>query len=189
MNRRQLAWFMTMAMLTLLAIVSAPAFPQEQPQDPASAATAQDPIGAEDQPDASTVETILREQEQLLSGEQFSYDPNGRRDPFRNLSEIFGKTAGGKRPPGVAGMLVAEIDLTGIVKDSRGGNRALLMGSDNKGYFLGVGDRVYDGTLIAIDPRLGTVTFRQKINDPRIIKPFRDVTKSLVPLNEESADD
>jgi hypothetical protein len=177
---------MTMAMLTVLAVVSAPAFPQGQPSEGISA---EQPMGAEDQPDDSAVETILREQEQLLSGEQFSYDPNGRRDPFRSLFETLRPNSGGKRPPGVAGMLVAEVDLTGIVKDDNGGNKAMVMGSDNKGYFLGVGDSVYDGTLIAIDPRLGTITFRQKINDPRIIKPYRDVLKRLVPLNEESADE
>ena len=186
MTRRKYAWFMAMAMLTLLVVVSAPAFPwqQEQPE-----ATEEGTLEATPSPSGATVEKILQEQEELLSGEHFSYDPAGRRDPFRSLFESLRVSKTGKRPQGVAGMLVAEIDLTGIVKDPRGGNRALLMGSDNKGYFLGVGDRVYDGTLIAIDPRLGTVTFRQKINDPRIIKPFRDVTKSLVPLNEESADD
>jgi len=187
MSRRQLAWFMTMAMLTLLAVVSAPAFPQDQPSEEIPA---EQPMGAEDQPDDSAVETILREQERLLSGEHFSYDPNGRRDPFRNLFELRPQAGGGKRPPGVAGMLVAEVDLTGIVKDDRGGDKAMVMGSDNKGYFLGVGDQVFDGWLIAIDPRLGKVTFRQKINDPRIIKPYRDVTKSLLPgENEESADE
>ncbi len=43
-----------------------------------------------------------------------------------------------------------------------------FMGSDNKGYFLHVGDEVYDGTLIA-HRRHGraAVTFRQQVDDPR----------------------
>ena len=63
-----------------------------------------------------TVETILREQEQLLSGQRFSYDPAGRRDPFRNLFE---KTpaAGETRPPGPDGMLVSHIRFRGLEGD------------------------------------------------------------------------
>jgi hypothetical protein len=33
--------------------------------------------------------------------------------------------------------------------------------------------------LIAIDTRNGTVTFRQQVDDPRLIKPYRDVVKRL----------
>ena len=66
----------------------------------------------------------------------------------------------------------------------------VVIGSDNKGYFLGVGDQVYDGTVLAVDTRLGTITFRQQVNDPRLIKPYRHVFKRLVPLDdEESADE
>ena len=64
---------------------------------------------------------------------------------------------------------------------------AFFNGSDNKGYFLRVGDRVYDGTVIAIDARRGVVTFRQQVDDPRRIKPYIDVKKRLVPVEEESA--
>ena len=86
-------------------------------------------------------------------------------------------------------MLVAEIDLTGVVHDGRDGDVAVVMGSDNKGYFLRVGDEVYDGTIIAIDSRQGTVTFRQQIDDPRMIKPYRDIVKRLVPLEDEESGD
>ncbi len=94
----------------------------------------------------------------------------------------------GPRPKGVAGMLVTEIDLVGIVKDPDKGDVAFFMGSDNRGYFLRVGDEVYDGTMIAIDARKGAVTFRQQVDDPRVIKPYRDLVKRLVPLEEESGD-
>ena len=136
-----------------------------------------------------TVDTILREQEDILSGRQFSYDPGGRRDPFRSLFEEVAIRRKGPRPRGVAGMLVAELDLTGIVRDTNGGNLAVVMGTDNKGYFLHVGDEVYDGGVIAIDPAAGTVTFRQQVDDPRLIKPYRDVVKRLVPQGEEKANE
>jgi hypothetical protein len=137
-----------------------------------------------------TVDTILRQQEDLLAGRQFSYDPGGRRDPFRSLLEeaaMRGKK--GPRPRGVAGMLVTELDLTGIVRDASGGNMAVVMGTDNKGYFLRVGDEVYDGSVIMVDPTAGTVTFRQQVDDPRLIKPYRDVVKRLVPQGEEKANE
>jgi len=86
-------------------------------------------------------------------------------------------------------MLVSELELTGIVRDTTGGNIAVVMGTDNKGYFLHVGDEVYDGSTIAIDPVAGTVTFRQQVDDPRLIKPYRDVVKRLVPQGEEKANE
>jgi len=82
-------------------------------------------------------------------------------------------------------MLVTEIGLTGIVKDPKGGNIALFMGSDNKGYFLRAGDEVYDGSVLAVDPAAGAVTFRQQVDDPRLIKPYRDVVKRLTPEDTE----
>jgi hypothetical protein len=137
----------------------------------------------------ATVEEILKQQEQLLSGQRFSYDPAGRRDPFRSLLEEVSVKKKGPRPKGVAGMLVTELDLVGIVKDSGGADMAFVIGSDNRGYFLKSGDEVYDGSLMGIDPRAGTATFRQQVDDPRLIKPYRDVVKRLVPLEEEKANE
>jgi hypothetical protein len=49
-----------------------------------------------------------------------------------------------------------------------------------------VGDALYDGKIIRIDRATGTVMFRQDVNDPRSIKPFRDVTKRLASEGEEA---
>ena len=123
-------------------------------------------------------------QERLRTGKPFAYSSDGRRDPFRSLYATMDEVKG-PRPKGVAGLLVTELDLTGIVKDPNGGDVALVIGSDTKGYFLRVGDVVYDGTLIGIDSGIGTVTFRQKINDPRRIKPYQDIVKTLDQLEDE----
>jgi hypothetical protein len=48
---------------------------------------------------------------------------------------------------------------------------------------------VYDGSVIAIDTAAGSVTFRQQVDDPRLIKPYRDVVKRLVPQGEEKANE
>jgi len=179
MSRRQLVWFAATAVLTLVAAATAPAFPMVQGDtDP------EPPAGSAADPSNETVAAILEEQEQLLRGRRFTYDPGARRDPFRSLYE---KDIGEKdtRPPGIEGMSLDEIDLTGIVENT-GGNVAYFTGSDNQGYFLRVGQRIYKATMIAIDPNSGSVTFRQKVEDPRQIKPYRDVVRKLVPLDEES---
>jgi hypothetical protein len=161
-----------MLSLVIAVSVSAPAFPQEEPVPTPATDTTQ-----------ADADAILKQQAQLQADQPFSYRSSGRRDPFRSLmTQVEDET---QRPPGVVGMMVTELDLAGTVHDQRG-DVAMVIGSDNKGYFLRVGDQVYDGTLIAVDTRQGAVTFRQKVDDPRLIKPFRDVVKRLVPLEEST---
>jgi len=183
MNRRRWVWFVAIVALTLLATLSSPPFLAQEQATQVPETNERDTSAGE-----TAVERILRQQEALITGQGFSYNPEGRRDPFRSPFGIVGGNIG-KRPPGLAGMLVAEINLTGSVHDPRDGDVAVVMGSDNKGYFLRVGDEVYDGTIIAIDARQGTVTFRQQVDDPRMIKPYRDIVKRLVPLEDEESGD
>jgi hypothetical protein len=191
--RRSWGWWSAVAALILAAGFSAPARGDDKSKDAAAeAAKAQAEAQqkeAQQKEGQQTVDSILRQQEDLLSGRTFSYDPGGRRDPFRSLFEESAVRRKGPRPRGVAGMLVVELDLTGIVRDTGGGNIAVVTGTDNKGYFLHVGDEIYDGSVIAIDPNAGTVTFRQQVDDPRLIKPYRDVVKRLVPQGEEKANE
>lgn len=132
-----------------------------------------------------TINRILDDSEAVLAGRGFTYDPAGRRDPFRSLIDPLNSPTRGPRPRGINGMLISEVDLVGIVQK---GNQAVAFfnGSDNKGYFLKVGDALYDGKIIRIDRTTGTVMFRQDVNDPRSIKPFRDVTKRLASEGEEA---
>ena len=187
--KRHVGWWITVGGLILAAGLTAPARAADAKPSPAAADAAKAQAEAQQKEGQQTVETILRQQEDLLAGRQFSYDPGGRRDPFRSLFEEQALRRKGPRPRGVSGMLVAELDLTGIVRDAGGGNIAVVMGTDNKGYFLHVGDEVYDGSVIAIDPAAGVVTFRQQVDDPRLIKPYRDVVKRLVPQGEEKANE
>ena len=172
MRRHKLSWLWATVALTLLAVATAPAFPNVQEKTDTQADSMQ------------TVEAILEQQEQLLRGQRFTYDPGNRRDPFLSLDVV--REGQNPRPPGIEGMSCEEIDLTGIVEDSGGGNVAYFTGSDNKGYFLRIGQRVYKATMVAIDPISGSVTFRQQVDDPRQIKPYRDVVRKLVPLAEEN---
>jgi hypothetical protein len=174
-------WIAVTGALILAASFAAPAFPLTQEGAAEAQAPEEEPVKND-----AAVEEILRQQEALLRGQQFSYDAENRRDPFRSLYETVKPRGAGPRPPGVAGMLVTEIDLAGIVRDDTTGDVAYFVGSDNKGYFLRVGERVYDATLISIDGEKGAVTFRQEVDDPRQIQPYRDVVRTLVPADEES---
>ena len=164
----------------------------DDPKAPAPAGTpaattqgAQAPGGPASPQDSETINKIMQDNEAMLTGRGFTYDPAGRRDPFRSLVDAANTVGKGPRPRGIAGMLISEVDLVGIVQKGKGAI-AFFNGSDNKGYFLKVGDALYDGKITRIDRKTGTVVFRQDINDPRSIKPYRDVTKRLTPAEEGS---
>src|SRR5207247_1140538 len=157
--------------------------PRALAEDPVASPPAEGTAPAGQEPE--TINKIMQDNEAMLSGRGFTYDPAGRRDPFRSLVDASNTVGKGPRPRGIAGMLISEVDLVGIVQKGKGAI-AFFNGSDNKGYFLKVGDTLYDGKITRIDRRTGTVVFRQDINDPRSIKPYRDVTKKLTPAEEGS---
>ena len=167
----------------LLALSSARGADQAAPASGGQAAVSDESEKAKDEQNSKTIEKIIQESENILAGRGFTYDPAGRRDPFRSLVEQT-KTEKGPRPKGIAGMLISEVDLVGIVQKGKD-NLAFFNGSDNKGYFLRVGDLLYDGRIILINRHTSQVIFRQEINDPRSIKPYRDITKRLYSAEEE----
>ena len=124
---------------------------------------------------AKTLEEIL---EEPATTDTYRYDPQGRRDPFRSLIGPTPKTELGQRPPGVAGFLIDEMKLQGILK-TRHGPTAMMSGPDNKGHLLRVGDKVLDGEVIRITAT--GIVFRQEVNDPTRIERFREVVKDLAP--------
>jgi len=123
-----------------------------------------------------TGESILEQEQSALAGRSYAYDPAGRRDPFRSLLVRPENRAAGSRPPGIAGVSVDDIVLQGIWK-TQAGFVAQIRGTDNKSYLLRAGDLLWDGEVLRIAPN--EVTFRQNLNDPQSVKPFRDVTKQL----------
>jgi len=116
----------------------------------------------------------------------YSYNPQGRRDPFVCLSCTKPRTGpahAGERPQGIAGLMIQEVALKGIVKDAVQGYIALLLGPDGRTtYFSKVGQRLYDGAITAIDA--ATVKFRQEVTDPLSPVKTREVMKTLYPSEE-----
>ena len=99
------------------------------------------------------------------------------RDPFRSLREAKLKDEG-PRPDGPPGMLIEEIDVVGVLSGPRGA-MVLILGSDGLGYSLTEGSPLYDGVTLRINPEEGLVVFRQNVNDPNRIKPYRDIERRL----------
>jgi hypothetical protein len=121
----------------------------------------------------------------------FSYNSMGRRDPFVSLNQPVGPDRGPKtRKPGMEGFLIQEIALKGIVRTKGGGTGlaqrpgyiAMFLGADGKSYFVGPGQRLYDGEIVAVDAT--SVTFRQEVTDPLSPVKTREVRKSLNALEE-----
>ena len=121
----------------------------------------------------------------------YTYNPQGRRDPFISLAKPVGVIgAKGARPAGIPGFLIQEVALKGVVKTSGGGMGvaqgagyiAILQGTDGKSYFVTVGQRLFDGVIVSIDA--SSVSFRQEVTDPLSPVRSRDVRKTLYPSEE-----
>lgn len=98
------------------------------------------------------------------------FDSLKKRDPFRNLlvkidpniRQLVGPPPRDLRAPGISGMLIAEVQLTGIASASNG-KLAVMTGLDKRAHFLRVGDRLFDGYVKEINAE--DVVFIQELKD------------------------
>jgi hypothetical protein len=152
---------------------------------------AQAPSAEPPKPESPDVGRSILEQELEPPPGGYTYNPQGRRDPFVSQVRPVGpQGTRGPRPAGVPGFLIQEVALKGIVKTSGGGLGvasgagfiAILQGTDGKSYFVTVGQRLFDGVIVAIDAT--SVNFRQEVTDPLSPVRTRDVRKTLYPSEE-----
>ncbi len=164
----------------LLAALLAFAAVAARAQTPAPAAAEATPVATPPAVIAPVPESpgqsLLDQDESAMSGRAYSYDPAGRRDPFRSLLVREQNRGGPNRPPGIAGIAIDDIVIHGIWK-TKAGYVAQIRGTDNKSYLIRAGDLLYDGEVTRVGPN--EVQFRQNLNDPQSVKPFREVTKQL----------
>jgi type IV pilus assembly protein PilP len=153
----------------VIALVAAAALAQTSPA-PAPAPQDQTPI------DTSTVERILRGEDAVEQGQGFTYDPAGRRDPFRSLLGGRPPEELGGRPPGLRGMGVEEVRVLGVMRLPEG-FVAMVQGTDSLSYMIRPGTALYDGNVERIEP--GRVVFKMPVADPRSLKPYREVVRTL----------
>ena len=126
------------------------------------------------------IDEILKGEEAVLQGMAYSYDPGNRRDPFKSLEEAQNRPeVKGPLPEGIPGLLIDEIDLAGIYRTSKGFVAQVSAPNKNKSYLLRAGDQLYDGDVVRISQH--EIVFKQIVNDPTVLKPFREVVKKLTP--------
>jgi Tfp pilus assembly protein PilP len=107
----------------------------------------------------------------------WSYDAEGRRDPFLSLlGRGNDPRTSGARPPGVAGMLIGDVTVKGILRD-RSGYVAMIQSADSKTYIIRTGDRLFDGTVKSI--LHDKVIFSQDVNDPLSLVKQREIPKAV----------
>jgi hypothetical protein len=113
----------------------------------------------------------------------YSYQPEGRRDPFISLlARGSDPGSAANRPNGVPGLLINEVTVKGIVRD-RSGFIAIIQGPDtNKTFIVRNGEHLMDGAVKSIS--VDTVVFAQDVNDPLSIVKQREVRKAVRPLDD-----
>jgi hypothetical protein len=165
------------------AAAAAPKAAAPQPGTPAGpgAAAPSGPAIGSPTPDMGNIDQILEGDEEVLAGgSAFTYDPGNRRDPFKSLLIAPDRPEfRGPRPEGVPGLLIDEIDLKGIFRTARGYVAQVNASNQKKSYLLKEGDQLYDGDVMSIGKN--EVVFKQIVQDPTALKPFREIVKSLNP--------
>ena len=149
-------------LLALSALFAAALFARAQAPAPASTGASA--------PDPAAVNKLLEGEESST----YTYDPAGRRDPFRSLLVGRAKTGGEELPN------IDELALQGIWR-VKSGFVAQMLGPGNKNYLLRKGDQLADGEVLNITTN--EIVFRQNVNDPTMLKPFREVVRELIPTN------
>jgi Tfp pilus assembly protein PilP len=154
--------------------VAAPATTPGQTAAPAPAAAAAGQAG-QAAPATATQESAAANP---IEPQGYTYDPQGRRDPFISLVRRGADAANapGTRPPGLAGLTTTEVALRGTLK-GRQGFVAMVEGVDKKTYLARAGDQLLDGTVRAITA--DTMVILQRVNDPLSLETEREVRKVL----------
>lgn len=112
------------------------------------------------------------------------YDSKGKRDPFLSLKNTQQEEAPrileppplDKRPPGLSGLLISEVSVTGMAANNAA-KLVILKGTDSFTYFAREGSKLFDGYLAEISTE--KVTFVRELVDTRGNKKTTKVVKRL----------
>ncbi len=154
-----------------LSLVATLAHAQAAP--PASPAPAPAAPAAAAQPPQTPAEKA----QSAVEPQGFTYNPEGRRDPFVSLllRGTDNRNAGTKIA-GLGGLGTSEVSLRGTVA-SQGAFVGILQGVDAKNYIVRVGDKLSDGTIRSITA--DSMVILQQVNDPLSLEKQREVRKLL----------
>jgi Tfp pilus assembly protein PilP len=107
----------------------------------------------------------------------YSYDPQGRRDPFLSLiARGSDPGSAATRPAGLPGLLISEVAVKGVVRD-RSGLIAMVQGPGTKTFIVRPGEKLMDGSVKAITD--DSVVFSQDVNDPLSMVKQKEVRKTV----------
>ena len=107
----------------------------------------------------------------------YTYEPQGRRDPFVSLiARGSDPGSAASRPTGLPGLLISEVAVKGIVRD-RSGLIAMVQGPGTKTFIVRTGEKLMDGTVKAITN--DSVVFSQDVNDPLSMVKQKEVRKTV----------
>ena len=180
MSRRRILLTLALCGIAALAPQAGRAQQPAAPAAPADKPAAEAPAAPTPESTNNTIDQILEGEEDVLQGTGYTYDPGTRRDPFKSLLVAQDKAkVAGPRPQGIPGLLIDEIDVTGIFHTSKGWVAQVQAGNKEKSYLIKAGDQLFDGDVVSI--ARGEVVFKQIVNDPTALKPFREVVKKLNP--------
>jgi hypothetical protein len=112
-----------------------------------------------------------------------TYQPDGRRDPFLNPTLASKKDDNtdeeeprGTPPPGISGMLIAQVKLLGT-SFGEDGPIAVFQGPDKRAYFLQEKDRLFDGYVKQVGSDFVLLVRETRMRSGKVVA--QDVTKQL----------
>jgi Tfp pilus assembly protein PilP len=182
--RRTLQIVLCVAIATARVVAQTPAAGTAAPAPPAATGPAASapaaPVEANES-DVKPVGTSPAATGVAEAAQGYTYNPEGRRDPFVSLLKGTGKTSASATTPvaraaGLAGLGVSEVSLRGVMV-SQGAYVAMLHGTDERTYIVRPGDKLADGTIRAITSEM--VLIQQTVNDPLSKVKEREVRKML----------
>jgi Tfp pilus assembly protein PilP len=116
--------------------------------------------------------------------ENFSYNPEGRRDPFVSLTSRGSDQSSaraGQELEGAGGLSAGEISVRGIVATGDG-YVAMVQGPNGKTFVVHQSDKLLDGTVKAITAQ--AIVILQNVSDPLSVVKQKEVRKLLHGLEE-----
>ncbi len=108
--------------------------------------------------------------------EPYTYNPDGRRDPFISLLSRGAEASTGSKTTGLSGVATADVMVRGVLQ-SRGTYVAIVRGPDGKTYRAHANDRLLDGVIRSVTPQ--GIVIMQEVNDPLSLVKQREVRKGL----------
>lgn len=117
------------------------------------------------------------------AADTFTYNPEGRRDPFVSLvargSDRRGSTS--RTGGALSDLAVDDLSIRGIVK-TPSGLVAMIQAPDGKTHLARPGDRLLDGTVKSV--ALDGIVVLQEVHDPLSVVKEREVRKLLRGIEE-----